>query len=91
MNAGSLPVAYLLAALVYRTLYAVIGGCVTAAIGRKPEAPIILGALMLGVGIGGLLFHQAGEPIWSVALAPILSAFAATFAGFAWLGHQRRN
>ena len=45
-----LPPAYFLAYGVIRLVYAVIGGCMCAAIGKRYEAPTILGALMLGTG-----------------------------------------
>ena len=65
-----------------------LGGCITAAIGRKYEAPTILGALMLGMGIGGLLMNRAGQPLWYAAAVPVVGAVAATMAGYAWLGRQ---
>jgi hypothetical protein len=66
--------------------YAVIGGCVTAAIGKRYEAPTILGALLLGTAIGNLVMNRGGEPLWFAAVVPLASAVVATMAGYRWLG-----
>ena len=81
-----LPPAYFLAYGVVRMLYAVIGGCVTAAIGKKYEAPTILGALMLGTAIGSLVVNRSGEPVWYAVLVGLVGAIVATVAGYRWLG-----
>jgi hypothetical protein len=81
-----LPPAYYLAYAVVRVVYAVMGGCVTAAIGKKYEAPTILGALMLGTAIGNLAMNRNGEPLWYAALVPLVGALVATVAGYRWLG-----
>lgn len=81
-----LPPAYFLAYGVIRLVYAVIGGCISAAIGKKYEAPTILGALMLGTAIGNLVMNRGGEPMWYAALVPLVGAIVATVAGYRWLG-----
>jgi hypothetical protein len=81
-----LPPAYFLANGVIRMFYAVIGGCVTAAIGKRYEAPTILGALLLGTAIGNLVMNRGGEPLWFAAVVPLASAVVATMAGYRWLG-----
>jgi hypothetical protein len=81
-----LPPAYLAAYGVVQLVYAVIGGCMAAAIGRKYEAPTILGALMLGTAIGNLVMNRGGEPIWYAVLVPLVGAIVATVAGYRWLG-----
>jgi hypothetical protein len=81
-----LPPAYFLAYGVVRMLYAVIGGCVTAAIGKKYEAPTILGALMLGTAIGSLVMNRSGEPVWYAVSVGLVGAMVATIAGYRWLG-----
>jgi hypothetical protein len=80
------PPAYFLAYGVVRVIYAVMGGCVTAAIGKKYEAPTILGALMLGTAIGGLVMNRSGEPTWFAVLVPLVGAVVATISGYRWLG-----
>ena len=82
-----LPPAYFLAYGVVRLIYAVIGGCITAAIGRKYEAPTILGALMLGTAIGNVVVNRGGEPVWYAVLVPLMGAVVATVAGYRWIGH----
>jgi hypothetical protein len=81
-----LPPASFLAYGVVRLLYAVIGGCVSAAIGRKHEAPTILGALILGTAIGNLVINRGGEPVWYAVSIPLVGAVVATMAGYRWLG-----
>ncbi len=81
-----LPPAYFLAYGVVRMQYAVIGGCVTAAIGKKYEAPTILGALMLGTAIGSLVMNRSGEPVWYAVSVGLVGAMVATIAGYRWLG-----
>jgi len=81
-----LPPVYYLAYAVVRLIYALLGGCVTAAIGKRYEAPTILGALMLGTAIGNLVMNRGGEPIWYAALVPLVGAVVATMAGYRWLG-----
>jgi hypothetical protein len=81
-----LPPAYFLAYGVIRLVYAVIGGCMCAAIGRKYEAPTILGALMLGTAIGNLVMNRGGEPLWYAVLVPLVGAVTVTVAGYRWLG-----
>lgn len=81
-----LPPAYFLAYGVVRLVYAVIGGCMSAAIGKKHEAPTILGALMLGTAIGNLVMNRGGEPVWYAVLVPLVGAVVATMAGYRWLG-----
>ena len=83
-----LPPAYLAAYGVVQLVYAVIGGCMAAAIGRKYEAPTILGALMLGTAIGNLVMNRGGEPIWYAVLVPLVGAVVATIAGYRWLGRR---
>lgn len=83
-----LPPAYFLAYGAVRLLYAIIGGCVSAAIGQKYEAPTILGALMLGTAIGSVLMNRGGEPMWYAALVPLLGAVVAALAGYRWLGRR---
>jgi hypothetical protein len=83
---GPLPPAYLLAYGICSLFFAVIGGCITAAISGRYEAPTILGALLLGMGIGTLLMNRGNQPIWYAATVPLLSALAATIAGYRWLG-----
>jgi uncharacterized membrane protein len=78
--------AYFLAYGVVRMVYAVIGGCVTAAIGKKYEAPTILGALLLGTAIGNLVMNRSGEPVWYAVLVGLVGAVVATMAGYRWLG-----
>jgi len=80
------PPAYFLAYGVVRMVYAVIGGCVTAAIGKKYEAPTILGALLLGTAIGNLVMNRSGEPVWYAVLVGLVGAVVATVAGYRWLG-----
>ena len=86
MDVDLLPPVYFLAYGVEQLVYAVIGGCVCAAIGRKHEAPTILGALMLGTAIGNLVMNRSGEPMWYAALVPLVGAIVATMAGYRWLG-----
>lgn len=86
-----LPPIYFLAYGVVRVIYAVIAGCLTAAIGKKYEAPTILGALLLGTAIGGVVINRSGEPLWYAALVPFLGAIAATIAGYRWLGVRRQS
>jgi hypothetical protein len=81
-----LPPAYFLAYGVIRLVYAVIGGCLSAAIGKKHEVPTILGALMLGTAIGNLVMNRGGEPMWYAVLVPLVGALVATMAGYRWLG-----
>jgi uncharacterized membrane protein len=81
-----LPPAYFLAYGVVRLLYAVMGGCVSAAIGKKYEAPTILGALILGTAIGNLVINRGGEPLWYAVSIPLMGAVVATMAGYRWLG-----
>jgi hypothetical protein len=81
-----LPPAYYLEYGVVRLVYAVIGGCVCAAIGKKYEAPTILGALMLGTAIGSVVMNRGGEPVWYAALVPLMGAVVTTVAGYRWLG-----
>ena len=81
-----LPPVYYLANGVVRLFYAVIGGCVTAAIGKRYEAPTILGALLLGTAIGNLVMNRGGEPLWFAAFMPLVGAIVATMAGYRWLG-----
>jgi len=83
---GLLPPAYFLAYGVVRLVYAVIGGCICAAIGKKYEAPTILGALILGTAIGNLVVNRGGEPMWYAVLVPLVAAVVATVAGYRWLG-----
>jgi hypothetical protein len=83
-----LPPAYLLADGVSNLFFAVIAGCTSAAIARKYEAPTILGALMLGMAIGGLVMHRGGPPVWYAATVPLLGAVVATMAGYSWLGRR---
>ena len=83
-----LPPAYLLAYGASSLFYAVIGGCITASIGRKYEAPTILGALMLGMAIGGLVMNRGNQPIWFAATVPLIGAVVSTFAGYSWLGRR---
>ena len=78
--------AFLLANAAANLVYAVIAGCISAALGRKHEAPTVLGALLLGMAIGGLLMNRGGFPIWYAAVIPMISAAAATIAGYGWLG-----
>lgn len=89
VDADLLPPAYFLAYGIARLVYAVIGGCLTAAIGRRYEAPTILGALMLGMAIGGVVMNRGGEPLWYAALVPLAGAVVATVAGYRWLGAER--
>jgi MFS superfamily sulfate permease-like transporter len=86
VDAGLLPPAYFVAYGVVRLVYAAIGGCVTAAIGKKYEAPTILGALLLGTAIGNLVMNRSGEPVWYAVLVGLVSAIVATIAGYRWLG-----
>jgi hypothetical protein len=60
----------------------------SAAIGKKYEAPTILGALMLGTAIGNLVMNRGGEPMWYAALVPLVGAVVATMAGYRWLGRM---
>ena len=84
----AMPPAYLLAYAAASLFFAVVGGCLTAAIGRKYEAPTILGALMLGMGIGRLFMGHGGQPLWYAATVPIVAAMVATIAGYRWLGRM---
>ena len=86
LDAGPLPAAYLLAYGASSLIYAVIGGCITASIAGKYEAPTILGALMLGIGIGGLVMNHGNQPTWFAAAVPIVGAVVATAAGYRWIG-----
>ena len=86
-----IPPAYFMAYGVVRVTYAMISGCLTAAIGKKYEAPTILGALLLGTAIGGLVINRSGEPTWYAVLVPLVSAIAATIAGYRWLGVQAKR
>jgi hypothetical protein len=88
MDVDLLPPAYFLAYGAIRLVYAVIGGCMSAAIGKKYEAPTILGALMLGTAIGNLVMNRGGEPMWYAALVPLVGAVVATMAGYRWLGRM---
>ena len=81
-----MPPLYLLANGIVSLFYAVAGGSICAAISKRHEAPTILGALLLGIAIGGVVMHRGGEPIWYTILVPLLEAFAATIAGYHWLG-----
>jgi hypothetical protein len=83
-----LPPAYFLAYGAVRLVYAVIAGCMSAAIGKKYEAPTILGALMLGTAIGNLAMNRGNEPMWYAALVPLVGAVVATMAGYRWLGRM---
>jgi hypothetical protein len=83
-----LPPAYLLANGVISLFYAVVGGCITAAIGKRYEAPTILGALMLGMAVGSLVMNRGGQPLWYAAAVPLAGAVVATMAGYRWLGRQ---
>jgi hypothetical protein len=83
-----LPPAYLLANGVMGLCFAVVGGCLTAAIGKKYEAPTILGALLLGMAIGGVVMNRGGQPLWYVATVPLVEAIVATVAGYRWLGRE---
>ena len=85
MDADLLPPAYFLAYAVVRLIYAVIGGCLTAAIGKKHEAPTILGALLLGMAIGSLVMKR-GEPVWYDVSVGLATAVVAIVAGYRWLG-----
>jgi hypothetical protein len=85
---GDLPPAYLLANGVVGLFYAAVGGCITAAIGKRYEAPTILGSLLLGIAIGGVAMNRGGEPLWYAALVPLVEALAATVAGYRWLGRD---
>jgi hypothetical protein len=86
MDVDLLPPAYFLSYGLIRLVYAVIGGCLCAAIGRKHEAPTILGALMLGSAIGSVIMNRGGEPLWYAALVPFIGAIVATISGYRWLG-----
>lgn len=86
MDVDLLPPAYYLAFAIVRVIFAILGGCVTAAIGKRYEAPTILGALMLGTAIGNVVMRRGGEPIWYAALVGLIVALAATMAGYHWLG-----
>jgi len=86
MDVDLLPPAYYLAYAVVRIIYAILGGCVTAAIGKRYEAPTILGALMMGTAIGNVVMRRGGEPIWYSALVGLVIAIAAIMAGYRWLG-----
>jgi len=86
MDVDLLPPSYFLAYAVVRIVYAIIGGCITAAIGRRYEAPTILGALMLGTAIGDVVMRRSGEPLWYAALVGLVTALAAMMAGYRWLG-----
>jgi hypothetical protein len=88
VDVDMLPPAYFLAYGVVRVIYAVMGGCVTAAIGKKYEAPTILGALLLGSAIGGLVINRSGEPTWFAVLVPLVGAVVATVSGYRWLGRM---
>lgn len=88
MGTVGLPPAYLLANGVISLFYAVIGGCITAALGKRYEAPTILGSLMLGIAIGGAVMNRGDEPLWYAAAVPLAGAIAATIAGFRWLGRD---
>ena len=83
-----MPPAYLLANGVSTLLYAVIGGCISASIGKKYEAPTILGALMLGMAIGGVVMNRGSQPIWYAISVPLVAAVVATISGYAWLGRR---
>ena len=78
--------AFLLANAVANLVYAVIAGCIAAALGRKHEAPTVLGALLLGMAVGSLVMNWGGFPLWYAAVIPVSSAVAATVAGYTWLG-----
>ena len=91
MSLEPIPVAYFVANIVSGLVYSILGGCITAAIGKRPEAPTILGALMLGMGIGNLIMTRGGEPLWYAILIPLIDAVVATFAGYAWLGRAERK
>jgi hypothetical protein len=86
MDVDLLPPAYFLAYAVVQLVYAVIGGCVCAAIGKKYEAPTILGALMMGTALGHLFMNRTGEPTWYAVLVAIAGAVVATVSGYRWLG-----
>ena len=86
MDVDVLPPAYYLAYAVVRVIFAVIGGVVTAVIGKRYEAPTILGALMLGTAIGNVVMNRGGEPIWYAIVVGLAVALAATMAGYRWLG-----
>ena len=87
MDIEPLPPAYFLSYGLSRLVYAVLGGCMCAAIGKKHEAPTILGALMLGTAIGSVVINRNGEPLWYAALVPFAGAVTATISGYRWLGH----
>ena len=87
LDAGAMPPAYLLAYGAGSLVFAIVGGCITAAIAKRYEAPTILGALMLGIGIGGLVMNRGNEPIWFAATVPFVGAVGATIAGYRWLHH----
>ena len=86
VDMGLRPPAYLLSYGVTQLVYAVIGGCMSAAIGKKYEAPTILGALLLGTAIGDLAMNRGSEPRWYAALVPLAGAVVASIAGYRWLG-----
>lgn len=86
MEIGVMPPAYYLANAAVRWVYAVIAGCITAAIGKKYEAPTVLGALLLGTAIGSVVTNRSGEPLWYVVLVGVAAAVLAIVAGYRWLG-----
>jgi hypothetical protein len=83
-----LPPVYFLGYGVVQLVYAVMGGCVCAAIGKKYEAPTILGALMLGTAIGHLVMNRSGEPTWYAVIVSFAAAVVATVSGYRWLGRM---
>ena len=86
MDVDLLPSAYYLAYAVVRVIFAVIGGVVTAVIGKRYEAPTILGALLLGTAIGNVVMNRSAEPLWYAIVVGLAVALAATMSGYRWLG-----
>jgi hypothetical protein len=86
VDADLLPPVYFVGYGVVQLVYAVMGGCVCAAIGKKYEAPTILGALMLGTAIGHLIMNRSGEPTWYAVVVSFAVAIVTTVSGYRWLG-----
>lgn len=86
MDFDLLPPAYFLSYAVVQLVYAVLGGCVCAAIGKKYEAPTILGALMMGTAIGHIFMNRTGEPTWYAVVVSVAAAIVTTVSGYRWLG-----